>query len=965
GLGGTVAFNRSDDVTFARFVTDGTVRQIGSGTLTLSSGFNLQGFTAIDNGTLATGSDGNLGRPQGNLGNLAGMSLGGTATGGTLKYLAGFNSARAVTLNAGGGTFDTNGFDAALSGAIAGPGGLTKAGAGTLTLAGPISYTGATSVTGGTLAIAGGASVSSSGGVSVAAGATFDVSAMDSFLVNVNSIDGAGNIALGRHRLVVTGRDFTTVSGTISGVGGALHKAGRGGVLTLTGNNTYDDGTIIEGGLVAITSDASLGAPTGELVIGGGILQFLGGFDLAPTREIVAALNGATFNTNGFDSTISQGISGIGGLIKDGGGTLTLLGTNTYTGGTTVNGGVLRIGTGGSLPTTGSITINGGKLHLDNGGNGMLTLLSLSGSGGELDLGGNSLNLLQDVDTTYGGSLTGGGGLIKAGIGTLILNGTNTYTGPTTVSGGRLSVNGSITSNVTVAPGASLGGNGTITGAVTVGGAFAPGNSIGTLNVSGSVIQSTGSSYQVELDASGQSDRINVTGAPGTATIEPGATVTALPAGGAYGRSTTYTILNATGGISGTYAGVSLPDRAFLAPSLSYDANNVFLTVDVSFARGAQTPNQAAVASALDQANAGSMSSDMAGVISAMSGLGTAQGPQALAALSGQSYAGFATVAVQGAQSFMNAFTQQAGGGQGGGRIALAEACDSTCEIEGARWGAWGGGVGAFGTVAGNANANGLTYTLGGFAAGLDYRFAPDFTAGIAVGYNAATLYPQGTSGQGNVGTVQVGLYGQYKAGNGYLDALAGYARSDNRSMRQIIIPGLNLRTAWGQTTADQFFGQLEAGYKLVIAPAFGGFVTPFARLQASTSTQAGFTETGADSLNLSVAQQTTNSLRTVLGAQLGASIDAGWRDKLNLTFRLGWSHEFADTNRPVSAAFAGAPAFTFTTQGATAPRDGVVLGLGATTAVGAATSLYVRYDGDLAGANTNHVLSAGVRYVW
>jgi outer membrane autotransporter protein len=88
-----------------------------------------------------------------------------------------------------------------------------------------------------------------------------------------------------------------------------------------------------------------------------------------------------------------------------------------------------------------------------------------------------------------------------------------------------------------------------------------------------------------------------------------------------------------------------------------------------------------------------------------------------------------------------------------------------------------------------------------------------------------------------------------------------------------------------------------------------------------------------------------------------------GWRETLNMVFRLGWSHEFADLDRPVSAAFAGAPAFT--TQGATGPRDGVVLGLAANTAIAQGTSLYLRYDGDLAGANTNHVLPAGVRMVW
>src|SRR4029079_15201541 len=114
---------------------------------------------------------------------------------------------------------------------------------------------------------------------------------------------------------------------------------------------------------------------------------------------------------------------------------------------------------------------------------------------------------------------------------------------------------------------------------------------------------------------------------------------------------------------------------------------------------------------------------------------------------------------------------------------------------------------------------------------------------------------------------------------------------------------------AQGYTAANTFFGQLEAGYKITVAPSLGGFVTPFARLQASTSTQAGFSENGADSLDLTVAQQTTNSLRTVLGAQLGAGIDAPWHEKLDLVFRLGWSHEFAPQTRPVTAAFHGAAA--------------------------------------------------------
>jgi outer membrane autotransporter protein len=80
---------------------------------------------------------------------------------------------------------------------------------------------------------------------------------------------------------------------------------------------------------------------------------------------------------------------------------------------------------------------------------------------------------------------------------------------------------------------------------------------------------------------------------------------------------------------------------------------------------------------------------------------------------------------------------------------------------------------------------------------------------------------------------------------------------------------------------------------------------------------------------------------------------------------RAGWSHDYADMSRPVTATFAGAPALGFTTYGWSAPRDGVVLGFALNAVLAQRTSLYLRYDGDLAGANTNHAVSAGVRYVW
>jgi outer membrane autotransporter protein len=277
----------------------------------------------------------------------------------------------------------------------------------------------------------------------------------------------------------------------------------------------------------------------------------------------------------------------------------------------------------------------------------------------------------------------------------------------------------------------------------------------------------------------------------------------------------------------------------------------------------------------------------------------------------------------------------------------------------------WASGLGGFGSVQGDGNSNTFTYNLGGAAAGIDYRVMPSLLLGLGAGYTSGTQWTDTFQGKGWTNAVSVAAYASFTQSGFYADLLAGYAYSNNQLQRQISVPGLQPRTANGSTGANQFLGQAEIGYQVpVYAPAQAS-ITPFARLQVMSVNQSAFNEWGANSLSLNVQQQTTNSVRSTLGAQLNGAIGFGDTRKLDMALRLGWLHEYAYTGRPVTAAFAGAPANAFTVYGATPQRDAAAIGFQASTNVATATQIYFRYDGDIGSGTDNHALNVGLRLQW
>ncbi len=226
-----------------------------------------------------------------------------------------------------------------------------------------------------------------------------------------------------------------------------LVKAGTA-TLTLSGTNTYERGTTVKGGFIRIADDDDLGkAPVAKginITLNGGGLQFGASFSMNSNRGIsLGTSNGAIDVVDGVSATLGQVILGDGGLNKSGSGMLILTGTNSYSGGTAIGAGLIRIADDrdlGEIPTTlkpNVITLNGGTLQFGASFDLNSKRLIMLGSGnGTIDTQTFTTDIKPEVITDSKARLTGPGGLIKKGSGILTLSGANDYTGITMIDAG-------------------------------------------------------------------------------------------------------------------------------------------------------------------------------------------------------------------------------------------------------------------------------------------------------------------------------------------------------------------------------------------------------------------------------------------------------------------------------------------------------------------------------------------------
>jgi uncharacterized protein with beta-barrel porin domain len=491
-------------------------------------------------------------------------------------------------------------------------------------------------------------------------------------------------------------------------------------------------------------------------------------------------------------------------------------------------GGALFVQQGGGLTIAGPLSINGSSVAGGSGGaggapgGGAATAGTAGGNGqafgSGLFLQGNGTigfqpgaghtQIISDViaDQTGSGGTganSGSWALTVSGGGALVLNGTNTYSGGTTVTGATLVVNGSIGDPI-VNAGGVLAGTGTVD-ATTInnGGTLAPGpiSGIGTLTINGSLAFASGALYVVTLNPTTSS----LTIVTGTASLA--GTVQAKFASGSY-LAKQYTILTATGGLGGTtfanLTNTNLP--AAFRDSLSYSGNSVFLNLTLGIDTSGLNQNQQNVANAINNFFNGGGALPPAFV----NGLtGNALG-NALTQLDGEAGTGAERAVFQLTNEFLqlmlDPFVNGRGNVGGGGGPALGFAPEQRDNLPPdialayasiltkappqsfeQRWTAWGSAYGGANNANGDpaVGSNNVTASTFGFAGGMDYHVTPYTVVGFALAGAGTNWGLANALGTGRSDALQAGAYGISWFGPAYIAGALSFSNhwfTTNRS---------------------------------------------------------------------------------------------------------------------------------------------------------------------------------------
>ncbi|QVL58081.1 MAG: autotransporter domain-containing protein [Simkaniaceae bacterium] len=767
-----------------------------TGTLTLqsnSTALQMSGGTSLAGGTV------DISNATGSV--VFDPSLNGIATIGNLNI----TPAGVHTFDIGNGSAIP---DMQMIGVLGGAGSIVKIGEGSLEFGGGASntFTGTTTINSGSLRL------NKTGG-------TLAIPA------------AAGNIAINGGSLVLIGAEQIANNKIV---------AMNGGIFDLNGNNetlttlNYLGGSVIQRGGVLTLTDAvnplTMAATTinGPVVISpGGTITFTGAAGTAVMNGSLTLAAQNTFNINDgpalYDMVVNSNIIGAGGVTKTGAGTLVLLGGNSYTGQTVVNQGVLQ-GNSLSFPPLVTTITAPGTLVFD-----------------------------QTFDGTFLGTLGGTGDMIKQGGATLRFSTPQVVGGTTTVAEGELLVNSTFggAGALNVDSGATLGGIGTINKNVTVSGTLVPGdNGIGTITLNGTQTLASGSMLDVELTPT-ENDFVNITG---TLNIQPDSSFDFFPQPATYVEPLNYTIIQTTGGRTGTFDHVADPFPLFFG-NLSYDANNVYLSISllpVSSLQGL-SGNAQKVAHCLDGLNP-RPGSDLYDVINSLRFVTTVESiEKSLLEMQPSLFTSLSVVKQESTLYMRNAL------------FSRLESRTRSCmeEKEGYRY--WGSpliGVAQENNHGKEAGYNALTP---GIAVGVDGWLFPSFQIGGSLGYTNSDITWKKKRGDGRIHGVYGAVYSRLGSQVGFLESAVILGYDHYSTQREIHISGLIPlhRHAKESHYGLEASGHVKGAFQFPVNKTLLG---PYTSLDYQYQYEDSFDEHGAKSLNLDVSSKHANFLQSEIG---------------------------------------------------------------------------------------------------
>jgi fibronectin-binding autotransporter adhesin len=472
--------NNDQTSTFAGIVRDGTgtlaLTKVGTGILTLSNANTYTGATTVTLGTIKIANANALpsGIGKGNVSLTGSLDLNGySITLNGLSGAGGISSTTTGTLTLSVGANDQVGnYSGIISNGTATSIALTKIGTNILTLSGANTYTGDTTISAGTLKLGGNNAIpsgASKGNVVIATNATLDINGRTAANGTINGLTGTGTVTNTSNTtglITIGGNNATsTFNGNIQDGGtGAklvtLVKTGTG-TLTLTPgtDNAFTGGVTINGGVVQAGNANALNSAGTNVVtfasnVAVGTKLQINGYAItiaglasgtttgSPVVENANATNGTLTINNSVNYTYAGVIQdGTGGgalaLVKTGAGTEILTGTSLYTGGTTINGGIVAISKDAALGnTSGQLTIGNGKLQ---------ATATIASTPRNIALNHANATIIVDTGFTYteAGVISGSGTLNKEGKGVFQITGTaNDYSGGTIITAGMVDVTG-------------------------------------------------------------------------------------------------------------------------------------------------------------------------------------------------------------------------------------------------------------------------------------------------------------------------------------------------------------------------------------------------------------------------------------------------------------------------------------------------------------------------------------------